>query len=195
MLIKSYEHIKSVLRTENILTSEYKTIDYGVQFNITSTDGTAVLRIYENKKGLIKIDYSQIKNINYASKVQLILEGKNTILNKNNIFIEYNFGYPIIGTDESGKGDYFGPLVAAAVYVDEKSANELNLIGVKDSKTLSDNKNIELSKKIKKICKNHFIVIEISPEKYNLLYFSFKKENKNLNSLLAWGHAKAIEEL
>ncbi|MBI4691388.1 MAG: ribonuclease HIII [Nitrospirae bacterium] len=102
---------------------------------------------------------------------------------------------PIIGTDESGKGDYFGPLVSAAVYVDEHSAKLLELEGVKDSKKLNDKKNVKLAEKIMTICKNRYSIIEISPEKYNDLYDRFVGEKKNLNNLLAWGHAKAIEEL
>lgn len=105
------------------------------------------------------------------------------------------FGFPIIGTDESGKGDYFGPLVGAGVYIDEEKAKKLASIGVKDSKALSDRQNIELAEKIKTICKYHFSIIEISPPRYNHLYEEFTRENKNLNHLLAWSHAKAIEEL
>jgi ribonuclease HIII len=104
-------------------------------------------------------------------------------------------GFPIIGTDESGKGDYFGPLVSAGVYVDEHSAKLLELEGVRDSKKLSDKKNEELADSIIKICNDRYSIIEIPPEKYNDLYDQFIREKKNLNTLLAWGHAKAIEEL
>jgi ribonuclease HIII len=45
---------------------------------------------------------------------------------------------PRIGADESAKGDYFGPLVSAAVYVDERAAERLASIGVQDSKRLTD---------------------------------------------------------
>lgn len=39
-----------------------------------------------------------------------------------------------IGTDESGKGDFFGPLVIAGVLVDEKNAEYFHELGIKDSK-------------------------------------------------------------
>jgi ribonuclease HIII len=103
--------------------------------------------------------------------------------------------FPIIGTDESGKGDYFGPLVSAAVYVDERIAAILTELGVRDSKLMSDSRNIGLSAQIREVCAGGFAVIEISPERYNTLYAQFRQEKKNLNTLLAWGHAKAIEEL
>ncbi|MBU0477672.1 ribonuclease HIII [bacterium] len=106
-----------------------------------------------------------------------------------------DLNFPIIGTDESGKGDYFGPLVSAGVYVDERSAKELTVCGVTDSKKLTDSKNLEIARDVTRICNGHFAIIEVSPEKYNDLYDQFKNEKKNLNTLLAWGHAKAIEEI
>jgi ribonuclease HIII len=94
-----------------------------------------------------------------------------------------------IGIDESGKGDYFGPLVIACVVVARAQEEPLRAAGVRDSKTLSDKKAIELAVKIRGIC-SHSIVV-IGPERYNSLYASFK----NLNRLLAWGHARALENL
>lgn len=94
-----------------------------------------------------------------------------------------------IGVDESGKGDYFGYLTIAAVYVDEKTENILNSHGVKDSKRLSDLQIKKLSSIIKKACE--YNIVKISPEKYNKLYEKFG----SLNKLLAWGHARSIENL
>ena len=107
----------------------------------------------------------------------------------------YDVGYPVIGTDESGKGDYFGPLVCAAVCVDEAGAGTLRSIGVRDSKTCTDGEIRELAEKIRELCAGKFEVIEISPERYNTLYGELAREGKNLNTMLAWGHARAIEEL
>lgn len=94
-----------------------------------------------------------------------------------------------IGIDESGKGDYFGPLVIAGVYVDSEQIEELREAGVRDSKALSDKKATALADQIRELCP--FTVVAIGPERYNGLYASFK----NLNRLLAWGHARAIENL
>jgi ribonuclease HIII len=94
-----------------------------------------------------------------------------------------------IGIDESGKGDYFGPLVIAAVFVDETTQNELALMAVRDSKKISDGRILELAPDIKTICPHS--VVAIGPQKYNELYAKIK----NLNRLLAWGHAKALETL
>lgn len=103
--------------------------------------------------------------------------------------------FPHIGTDESGKGDYFGPLVSVGVLVTERTAKQLSSVGVTDSKKLSDKRNVALAKEIMRICRDSFAIIEISPERYNALYHQFRKEKKSLNTLLAWGHAKAIEEI
>jgi ribonuclease HIII len=94
-----------------------------------------------------------------------------------------------IGIDESGKGDYFGPLVIAAVFVDRTTQGELALMQVRDSKKISDGRILEMAPDIKTICPHS--VIAIGPQKYNELY----EKIRNLNRLLAWGHAKALENL
>ena len=94
-----------------------------------------------------------------------------------------------IGTDESGKGDYFGPLVIAGVLVDENNINIFKNIGIKDSKKLEDETIERLAWEIKS--NSTFSVVTINPAKYNQLYAKFK----NLNNLLAWGHARAIENI
>jgi ribonuclease HIII len=94
-----------------------------------------------------------------------------------------------IGIDESGKGDYFGPLVIAGVYVTREQEEQLRAAGIRDSKLLSDMKAAALSNQIRGLCPH--TIVAIGPERYNSLYDSFK----NLNRLLAWGHARAIENL
>lgn len=103
--------------------------------------------------------------------------------------------YPYIGIDESGKGDYFGPLVIAAVRVDERTHEELLRHGVRDSKELSDQRCRELAALIRETCADAYAIVEISPARYNSLYKEFKAEKQSLNNLLAWGHARALENL
>jgi ribonuclease HIII len=102
---------------------------------------------------------------------------------------------PWIGTDESGKGDYFGPLVSAAVFVDAELESKLRAIGVRDSKKLSDSRNRALARQIRQLCGSRCAEVAISPERYNSLYAEMRAESKNLNSLLAWGHVRALESL
>jgi ribonuclease HIII len=95
----------------------------------------------------------------------------------------------LIGTDESGKGDYFGPLIIAGVYADSEMKEKLKEIGVADSKTLSDARIRKLADEITGICK--YSVVIIGNKRYNELYDKIG----NLNKLLAWGHARVIENL
>ncbi|PKK90937.1 MAG: ribonuclease HIII [Candidatus Wallbacteria bacterium HGW-Wallbacteria-1] len=94
-----------------------------------------------------------------------------------------------IGIDESGKGDFFGPLVISAVFVDRKMAGVLREYGVQDSKNISDVQIRKLNSLIISNCPN--TTISLGPAKYNQLYESFG----NLNKLLAWAHATALEDL
>jgi ribonuclease HIII len=94
-----------------------------------------------------------------------------------------------IGTDESGKGDYYGPLVVAGVFLKDEQHEVLRELGVRDSKKISDNRVRELAGLIKK--GYLYSVVVIGPEKYNLLY----ERLRNLNRILAWGHSRAIENI
>lgn len=94
-----------------------------------------------------------------------------------------------IGIDESGKGDFFGPLCVAGVYAEGQEINKLKEIGVRDSKTINDNMIKKIAQKIRQNCAYH--IVKINPAKYNELIVQFG----NLNKLLAWGHATAIDQL
>ena len=99
---------------------------------------------------------------------------------------------PHFGIDESGKGDFFGPLVIAGVYTDAEITRSLIKAGIMDSKKITTPAAIrKLAAIIKATPGIAFDVIALRPEKYNELYASFK----NLNRMLAWGHATVIEEL
>src|SRR3954466_15650905 len=96
------------------------------------------------------------------------------------------------GVDESGKGDFFGPLVISGVYVDRGIARKLLDGGVVDSKRVtSDNRIRALAETIRKTSQGLTETVLIGPAKYNDLYEKFG----NLNKLLGWGHARVIENL
>ncbi|HDT12839.1 MAG TPA: ribonuclease HIII [Candidatus Aminicenantes bacterium] len=95
-----------------------------------------------------------------------------------------------VGSDESGKGDYFGPLVVAAFFLPEGQDAVLTELGVKDSKRTSDARCLELAGTLKRAYPHHSVVA-VGPEKYNELWAKLR----NLNRLLAWGHARAIENI
>jgi len=94
-----------------------------------------------------------------------------------------------IGTDESGKGDYFGPLVVAGVWVADGGREALAELGVRDSKTVSDGQARRLAAAVRS--SHPTSIVAIGPERYNELHGSMG----NLNRLLAWAHARVIENL
>jgi len=99
---------------------------------------------------------------------------------------------PHFGVDESGKGDFFGPLVISGVYVDRGIARKLLDAGVVDSKRIgSDSRIRALADTIRKTSLGMVETVLIGPAKYNELYEKFE----NLNRLLGWGHARVIENL
>ena len=103
-----------------------------------------------------------------------------------------HIGGPHVGMDESGKGDWFGPLVVAAVYVDERAAAALRRIGVRDSKELDPVSIQRIAAHIERIVpQNHRHVWAIEPETYNRLY----AEHGNVNLLLAEAYAQVAEQV
>ncbi len=99
---------------------------------------------------------------------------------------------PHFGVDESGKGDFFGPLVISGVYVDAGIARKFLDAGVQDSKRIGSDARIRaLADSIRKDSLGLVDTVLIGPERYNDLYEKFG----NLNKLLGWGHARVIENL
>ncbi|MCB1135811.1 MAG: ribonuclease HIII, partial [Chlamydiia bacterium] len=96
---------------------------------------------------------------------------------------------PRIGIDEAGKGDFFGPLCVGGLYANSEQVKRLQQLGVRDSKNMKDTEVIRLARELR----DHFdhVVIRIGPQRYNQMYAQFK----NLNRLLAWGHATALQNL
>ncbi|MHB9132771.1 MAG: ribonuclease HIII [Armatimonadota bacterium] len=98
-------------------------------------------------------------------------------------------GLPRIGTDESGKGDYFGDLVVVGVFLDATGELLAQELGVKDSKKLSDKQALSIASELRPAFPHE--IVRISPATYNDLY----EKMGNLNHLLGWAHARVIENL
>lgn len=138
--------------------------------------------------GKLLIQGSDVTKI--ADEVDAFMGGHRVAsVNNDRVLPEINIPICHIGTDESGKGDFFGPLVVAAVLVNEKNAEILISAGIKDCKKIDDKNINKLAAVIKNNCV--FSVVTINPLKYNELYYKLN----NLNHLLAWGHARAIENI
>jgi ribonuclease HIII len=146
-------------------------------------------------------------NIVFYESGKLVVQGKGTqefieFLLEPEILKQARLGYetilnpdlllPRIGVDESGKGDFFGPLCIAGVYVNESVIKAWADLGVRDSKNISSDKKIsELAEKIRKTPGCVTTVVPIGNEAYNRLYAKMK----SVNAMLAWGHARVIENL
>ncbi|HUA67416.1 MAG TPA: ribonuclease HIII [Candidatus Saccharimonadales bacterium] len=146
-------------------------------------------------------------NIVFYESGKLVVQGKGTqefieFLLEPEILKQARLGYetilnpdllqPRIGVDESGKGDFFGPLSIAGVYVNENVVKSWQNAGVRDSKNISSDKRIfELAEKIRQTPGCVHNVVMVGNEAYNRLYAKMK----SVNAILAWGHARVIENL
>lgn len=100
-----------------------------------------------------------------------------------------------IGTDEAGKGDYFGSLVVAAFYVDTACREILSTLGITDGKKLSNRRLQHLAERMHNDYEKHIVVVEKIPTDYNALYDTLGRRGQNLNHLLASLHGEAIRTL
>src|SRR6266478_5122908 len=146
-------------------------------------------------------------NLVFYESGKLVVQGKGTqefieFVLEPEILKEARLGYeavlntemllPRLGVDESGKGDFFGPLCIAGAYVNEAVVRAWKDSGIRDSKHISSDKRIrELAELIRKTPGCVTTVVPIGNPAYNRLYAKMK----SVNSLLAWGHARVIENL
>jgi ribonuclease HIII len=146
-------------------------------------------------------------NVNFYNSGKLLVQGKGTrefveFVLEPEILKEARLGYeaeidpdfirPRLGVDESGKGDFFGPLVIAGVYVNESVVRHWQEKGIKDSKRVTSDKRIgELAKVIRSTPGCIWTVVPIGPVTYNRMH----KKMRTVNQMLAWGHARVIENL
>ena len=101
-------------------------------------------------------------------------------------------GVPHLGSDESGKGDFFGPLVACAAYADKELAGKMRDIGVKDCKQLTDITCLAIASRLETLLGNGcFKRVMVGVRRYNQLYAKMH----SVNRILAWIHAQCIAEL
>lgn len=176
-----------VLKNETLSVSEPIKNEYSYQVFINDEKDKISLHVFFGKKGN-KIVLQGNKELKLYKKVYDLIFGESLIPDDK---IEMEPIYQYIGTDESGKGDYFGPLVIAGVYLTPEVGKFLKTLGIRDSKQLSDYQIKQLATEIKKINEIIFDVVLISPEKYNQLY----EKMGNLNRLMGWAHARVIENL
>jgi ribonuclease HIII len=146
-------------------------------------------------------------NIVFYESGKLVVQGKGTqefieFVLEPEVLKQAKLGYeavlnpdlllPRFGVDESGKGDFFGPLSIAGVYVNESVIQSWKDVGIRDSKNISSDKKIaELADKIRNTPGCVVDSVVIGNEAYNRLYLKMR----SVNAMLAWGHARVIENL
>ncbi len=176
-----------LLTQEKFKVSELVKNEYSFQVFISDGSEKISLHVFYGKKGN-KIVLQGNKDLKIFQKVNVLIFGEKLISETKP---EIEPSYPYIGTDESGKGDFFGPLVIAGVYLNSQTGIQIKELGVRDSKELSDNQISMLASELFKHPGIVYDLVLISPEKYNQLY----DKMGNLNSIMGWAHARVIENL
>jgi len=185
--LKILDRYIQYLTKEHLQVSERVKNEYSYQVGINDDKEKISLHVFFGKKGN-KVVLQGNKDLKLYKRVNDLIFGEMLIPDYKP---ELEPTYPYIGTDESGKGDYFGPLVIAGVYLNPEAGKFLKALGVRDSKELTDYQIKQYTSEIKKMNEIIFDVVLISPEKYNQLY----EKVGNLNRLMGWAHARVIENL
>ncbi|MDD3050014.1 MAG: ribonuclease HIII [Candidatus Cloacimonetes bacterium] len=201
------QRFNSSLASSDIELIETINLINGVQLRLQKHEFSSQLNIYySDKKGLSLI----VTGKNSEMKLELnnliteitesIKEDKNQLpsgkVNIHNESLQHNHNWQNwIGTDESGKGDFFGPLVSAGFYCSREIENDLRKMGVKDSKLLNQSEINKIAHNVYSIYRDRVEAIILNPPKYNELYSSFKQKGQKLNEMLAWMHSRSIINL
>lgn len=186
------EHARETIRREGLALIKEKPINYGYQLVAQFCDAKMTLSLYNGKKGLTLV-YAGDSVL--KSRIAAALEGKEA----QTAAVAAPAG-PMVtnglwaGSDESGKGDFFGSLVVAATVVDGTTAAKLAAAGVKDCKLLTDKKILELEDVIKATVVD-YSVLELKPGVYNLRYEQVAAQGGKLNQLLGYGHVAALSQV
>ncbi len=185
-----FRKIELLLKKNDFEIINKTEINYGLQFIVPFENTKSVIRIFEGKKG-VKLDLSQIKDSAFLSILEKILTTIDINYDIKTQEKTTNLKEPLelIGIDESGKGDYFGPLVSSACYTDRKTALSWQKKGIIDSKRLNSDQINELAQEISQ--NSFFNIISISPKYYNQIYPKYN----NINHLLADLHLKNLEQI
>ncbi len=184
--LKIIEHYRKLLADNGLKISSPQKQNYAYGIDVSNKNGKVSLLVYFGKKGN--------KTVLQGNKESEVYQNVNKLIFGEKLFSEEKVDFKpesYIGTDESGKGDYFGPLVIAGVFVNPSINEELVNLGVRDSKIISDWGIKTLASNIKRITKKNFDTVIISPDKYNKLH----EKMGNVNKILGWAHARVLENI
>jgi len=181
------EKIKSEIEHLGFNTSTIEEKQYNFEFSVNSAQDKLKIQVYFGKKGVKTIIQGNKDSILYKEVYPFLFEQELFGFSNQNTDEPDEY----IGSDESGKGDVFGPLVIGAFYVNKNIKAILVKLGVRDSKELTENQITEIAQNLIRNFPDDYEIVTIYPEKYNELYERYN----NLNSIMTWAHSTAINNL
>lgn len=194
-LQKTIDDFKHKLGEAQIRCAREKTINYGYQIVCAAGAAEATVNFYYGKKGLSVVVQGKdgtlkqlVTALANGEKGTAVPAGKSSSLHPEGISCW-------MGCDESGKGDVFGPLVAAACLIRADEEPQLRRLGVCDSKMLTDDAIAGLAADIRHMLGDRCVVTVLMPQEYNIRYEELKRKRKNLNHLLGSIHGHNIRVL
>ncbi len=169
---------------QRIVLEDEKEIPYGVQLTLRRGELKLPVNVYWSKKKGLSVVLG-------GKKDNPLREAVNGILHQHSESCLHDWK-SWIGSDESGKGDFFGPLVVCAFNVDQPTLKNLQGFPLDDSKKINDRNIHEIAQKLLQRFRYRIEMLALLPVKYNELYEDFRSQGKKLNQLLGWMHARVL---
>jgi ribonuclease HIII len=181
-----------VLDEWNVTVAGHHEIDHGTQYYLERGPESVLLNVYTTGKVTVQGPSSGLKDL-LEGRVAARQEKRAGARGARSGSRSALDGTPRVGIDEAGKGDYFGPLVVAGVRITgKKVAQELQELGVRDSKTLGVATARSMADRILDAVGSHNVhVVTLSPREYE----ARRKVAGNVNKLLDEVDAEIIGEL
>jgi len=170
-------------------------IPYGLQLRLSNGGEKATLNIYFSARKGISTVIGAKAGSSIQALLQAILDHEDSSSLAHAPAVAKHAWQSWIGSDECGKGDYFGPLVVCAFRADLSMEADLRKLGVRDSKQLKDPQIIQIATTLYQKFPGSMSGIVLKPQRYNQIIDDMKSKNRNLNDLLAWQHSGVIQEL
>ena len=186
------EHVAAVLprlHAVGIFPQDMQPIPYGLKLVFGEGKLSSTVSLYYSKKKGLSIVAGKGKGHAGAEDIARMLRGEPELPADEASLDRW------IGTDEAGKGDYFGPLSTAAVLLDRDSAEQVVALGATDSKQLNNKRLLVIAAGLRKLLGRNHSVVAINPIRYNELYADLRRNNRKLNDLVAWTHGRAVGDL
>ncbi len=161
-------------------------------------DADTIITLYESGKVMFQgvsadIDASLWRDMEYHLNKKVIditpKDKKEKAEKKEKINSTKYFNQNTLGSDEVGTGDYFGPIVVTACFVEKKDISFLQELNVGDSKKIDDNTIKKLAPKLMERIKYESIVLD------NTSYNKYYKDNFNMNKIKSILHNKVLYKL